>query len=130
LEPLKTAKKYEKKYEWLQASKEYKKASDLATKNKDFIKAAEFQEQIGYCLYRSALQTQTNLDFRKRIRQSIRAYQKEWKILEEEKIGNKHILIQHTNALIAYTKSWIEKNPSLEFSNFFEVRKGICLRTL
>ncbi|MCJ7614784.1 hypothetical protein MUO71_08505, partial [Candidatus Bathyarchaeota archaeon] len=108
---LNKAKEMEKKYEWLQATELYKKASDLVLKEKDPLKAAELQEQNGFCFYRAALQTQTNIEFRKLLKRAIQAYEKESKILEEIMEEDSQIRIKHANALAAYVRSWLETSP-------------------
>lgn len=80
---MKKAKELEKKYEWLQAAKIYPKASSVILKNNDLSKAAGLHEKMGFCFYRASLQAQTNIEFRKLLKQAIQAYKKESKILEE-----------------------------------------------
>jgi len=64
LEPLlNNAKDREKKYEWLQAVEYYEKASSISLKDKEFVKAAQFQEGLGYCCFRAALQADIAEDF-------------------------------------------------------------------
>ena len=82
---LSKAKEHEKKYEWLQATKLYKEVADLASEEKDLAKVSELQEQTGYCFYRVAFQAETNIEFRRLMKQAIQAYEKEIEILEEEK---------------------------------------------
>ena len=121
---LKKAKEFEKKYEWLQAAKIYKEASNLVLKEKAFLKAAEFQEKLGFCFYRTALQAKTNINFKKTIKKSILAHEKESKILEEKDEEKYRVKIIHANALTAYLKSWHEsdskkKNKLLKKSSLY-----------
>ncbi|MGD9130432.1 MAG: hypothetical protein PVH73_02525 [Candidatus Bathyarchaeota archaeon] len=112
LEPLlKKAKEYEKKYEWLQAAKYYKKASDLALAEKCVLKTAEFQECLGLCFNRAASQVQTNLEYKKCIKQAIKAYEKTLKLLQEAEVEDKQVRINHANAFAAFFKAKLEKNP-------------------
>jgi len=112
LEPLlKKAKKLEKKYEWLQAGKCHQKAADLAIAKNETLTAADLTERVGYCFYRASLQAQSNSEFKKIIKQSILAYEKEFELLEgieNEKCKLKRL---HAEALAHYARSWYENNP-------------------
>jgi hypothetical protein len=78
LEPLlEKAKEHEKKYEWLQATKVYDEAFGVSLRKQDFLKASELQERKGFCFFRAAFQSQTNIEFLKLIKKAIQAYQKE-----------------------------------------------------
>ncbi|MGD9130659.1 MAG: ATPase domain-containing protein [Candidatus Bathyarchaeota archaeon] len=106
------AKELEKKYEWLQAAEYYKKASELESKEKNFLKAAEIQERIGFCFRNAAFQAQTNIEFRKRLKQSIQAYEQEASILKSIEEKNLQLRIDHADALVAHAKSWLEATHS------------------
>ncbi len=99
---LKKATKQEKKYEWLQAVEYYKQAVDLVAK-KDIFRAADLHEKMGFCYYRAALQAQSNAEFKKILKQSIHAYNKEFELLEEN--DEYQIKKIHADALTAYVKS-------------------------
>jgi KaiC/GvpD/RAD55 family RecA-like ATPase len=104
---LSKAKELEKKYEWLQASKVYDEASGSALKKQEFLKASELQERKGFCFFRAAFQAQTNIEFQKLLKNAIQAYQKESEIVGVKEADNK-LIISKANALIAYTRSWLE----------------------
>ncbi len=108
---LNKAKAKEKKYEWLQAAKLYNEAADSASKEKASFRAAELQEQKGFCLYKAAFLAQTNTEFKKLLKNSIQAYQKEAEILEDQEADNQ-LKVNHANALVYYTRSCLETNPS------------------
>ena len=108
---IKKAKEHEKNKEWLQASKFYNKTSELVTKKKEKIEKAKIQEKIGFCFYKAALQTKSNLVFRNLLKQAIEAYEKEIQILQETNNENYQQTIRHANALINYVKSWLERLP-------------------
>ena len=108
---LKKAKESEQKYEWLQATKLYKKATDLASKEKDLSKVSELQEHTAFCFYRAAFQVQTNNEFEKYIKKAVQVYQTELELLKDTSLENKYTRIKHANALVEYTKSWLEKKP-------------------
>ena len=100
LEPLlNKAKEHEKKYEWLQAAKDYEKASKLSFEAKDFLKAAEFQERIGFCYYRGAMQAETNAEFRSLLKKSICAYEKESELLEGANRKEHQVKLHHAHAI-------------------------------
>ena len=107
---LKKAKEFEKKYEWLQAAELYKKASSLALDQKDPLIAANLHEKMGFCFYRSAFQARDNVEFRKTIKKAILSYQEEYRLLEQIEEENNQSRIKHAQALIFYTKSWLETN--------------------
>jgi len=102
------AKQLEKKYEWLQATDYYEKAVDLALKKKQPSLAAELLEKIGFCYYKAALQAPTNIVFKKHMKKSILTYRKEQKYLLEDRTESNELRLKHVNALIEYTRSWLE----------------------
>jgi tetratricopeptide (TPR) repeat protein len=111
LEPLlKKAKELEKKYEWLQAADCYKKASIILLKDKDFVKAAEFQENLGYCFFRAALQAETKEQFETRMQLASKKYEQTFLIFE--KLEGKEAGKNHAKAMVAYTSSWCEHDLS------------------
>jgi len=107
---LKKAKKLEKKYEWLQAIDYYEKAVDLVVKTKKGSIVAALHEKIGFCYYKAALQAPTNIVFKKHMKKSILAYNKERKYLMEAKIENSELRIKHVTALIEYVNSWLAED--------------------
>ena len=104
------AKELEKKYEWLQAAEFYKKAADLVLAENDLFKAADLNEKMGFCYYRAALQAQSNIEFRKTLKSSIKAYQEESKLLGGIENEECHIKRIHADALTAFVKSSYEKD--------------------
>ena len=77
------AKKLEKGYDWLCAADFYKKAAGLTEKMQDSLKAANIHDRIGYCFYRAAQQAETNNEFRRRMKLSIKAYQSMNELLQK-----------------------------------------------
>ena len=108
---LRKAKNLEKKYEWLQAENIYHEAANLALHKKDILNAAELQEKIGFCFYKAAMQAKSNIEYRQTMRDSILAYQKESKLLEDANDKKYQVKIRHAHALTAYVKSRCETNP-------------------
>jgi hypothetical protein len=107
------AKEHEKKYEWLQAAEEYKKAVDLVLNEKDVTKVANLQERIGFSFYRASLQAQSNTEFRKILKKSIIAYEKESKLLKTIETEESQVNRIHADALTCYAKSWYETDPKV-----------------
>ena len=113
LEPLlKKAKQQEKKYEWLQAAKFYKKASDFNIKDKDTLNLAKLQEQIGFCYFKAAFQSQSNNQFKKRIKQAILIYKKATSLFQNTKDIRGVVKADNSKAMVAYIKSWLEVDVS------------------
>ena len=109
LEPLlNNAKDREKKYEWLQAVEYYEKASSISLKDKEFVKAAQFQEGLGYCCFRAALQADIAEDFSNRILLAKEAYEKAVEFYQKTKEPGKKVLVTNSNAMIAFYASFLE----------------------
>ena len=104
------AKELEKKYEWLQAAKCYGKASELVFDG-IALKKADLNEGMGFCYYKASLQAKSNVEFRKILKCSIHAYEKESEILQEIKNEESKIKRIHAIALAAYARSWYETDP-------------------
>ena len=126
------AEELEKKFEWLQASKCYKKIFNLAIKNNDVPNQIEFLEKAGFCFYRAALQANTNFEFKKLLNESIQIYEAESKIIKNAKKINKQMKLNHVNALVAYNKSFLEKErhkwKCLECKGIVTCHGGMCLK--
>ena len=103
---LKKAQENKKRYEWVQVAENYRKAVDFFSDTQS-IEVAELLERMGFSFYKAAMQASNNAEFRKRIHLAIQAYEKELKLLEGIKKENSHVL-----ALISYTRSCLETNPS------------------
>jgi KaiC/GvpD/RAD55 family RecA-like ATPase/tetratricopeptide (TPR) repeat protein len=97
------AKQQEKKYNWLEAADLYEQASSLASK--DLAKAAELRERIGYCFLRAAFQAETNEQFRGRMEQSVKAYEKTAELNHKTEEKDKEAKIFHAKAMIAYVNA-------------------------
>ena len=107
---LKEAKQLEKNYDWLNAAHAYAKASEIALKKKDLLKAALLFEKIGFSFYRSALQAETKTEFKKRMNQAIKTYDRECELLKKvTKTGIKH-MINHAMGLAAFARHWLNKH--------------------
>ena len=102
------AKDREKKYEWLQAVEYYEKASSISLKDKEFVKAAQFQEGLGYCCFRAALQADIAEDFSNRILLAKEAYEKAVEFYQKTKEPGKKVLVTNSNAMIAFYASFLE----------------------
>ncbi len=108
---LNKAKELEKKYEWLQAAEIYKKASFLAVDEEDVLKAADLTERRGFCCYKASMQAESNVEFRRILKSSILAYEKESKLLEGVENEEGKVKRIHADALTSYARSWYETDP-------------------
>ncbi len=108
----KKAEEMERNYKWLQAADFHKKISKIALKDNALARVAKLQEKIGFCFYRGAFQAQNHIEFRKLVKQAIRTYDEESKLLEKTANKNAQTRINHFNALSAYARSFLEKDPN------------------
>ena len=108
---LKKAKELEKKYEWLQAAEKYGIANDFV-KDEDPIKATEFLEKMGFSYYKAGMKAPNNAEFKCRMELAINTYKKEIELLTEKRDKCNQTTISHVLALIAYTSSCLESDPS------------------
>jgi hypothetical protein len=104
------AKQQEKKYNWLEAADLYEQASSLASK--DLAKAAELRERIGYCFLRAAFQAETNEQFRGRMEQSVKAYEKTAELNHKTEEEDKEAKIFHAKAMAAYVSG--RRSPDIQ----------------
>ena len=109
---LNQAKEEGEKHEWLQAADLHQKAADLALKDNDLTKAATIAHRVGFCFYRAAYQAQTNVEFRKRLKRVIEAYEKEVGFLEEVEEKSRQVRIKQARALAVYAESCLRKSVS------------------
>jgi KaiC/GvpD/RAD55 family RecA-like ATPase len=105
------AEKSKKKYNWIEASGVYENALEVALCGKDYSEAADLSDDIGYCLFRAALQAETKEQFETRMRLSAEAYGKMDQILR--RIGNEAARTNHAHAMTALTRSWVEQDFSI-----------------
>ncbi len=106
------AKKKETEYNWLHAANLYIRAQTGVLKHKDFLKAGEFQERIGLCLYRAAMQAESREEFLERMQHAVEAYEKAYgfyeRLVDEQSTAKKF----RCNAIAKYLGYWLTSNPS------------------
>ncbi len=100
-EVLSKAEELEKKYDWVEAAEFYEQAL-RAVRKRDLSKSGEIQERISYCLYRGAFQSETQKEFKSRMLEAVRAYEKAAEAYEEVE----HARGLYCNAMAFYTNSW------------------------
>ena len=108
---LKKAKEHEKKYEWLQAAENYGRALNFL-KEQHSVKVTEILEKMGFSFYKAAMQASNNAEFKNRMKLAIQTYEKESELLKEKTENQIQIRIRNILALIAYTSSCLETDPS------------------
>ena len=102
------AKELEKKYEWLRATEFYHKAVTQTIETKDFFETAKLQEKVGYCYFRAALQAQQPEQNKKRMKQSIKAYDSSVDSIEKNSSHGHKAKIAHNQGWSLFLKSWLE----------------------
>jgi KaiC/GvpD/RAD55 family RecA-like ATPase/tetratricopeptide (TPR) repeat protein len=107
---LKKAKELEKKYEWLEAIEFYQKAITQPLGTQDFFVAAELQEKIGYCYFRTALQAQQSEQNKKRMKQAVKAYEDSVEFFEKSTTQWSQAKIIHNKGWILFLRSWLEND--------------------
>ena len=102
------ANQHEKRYNWKGATEIYRKAFDLTFKNQNITKAAEIQKKIGYSLFRTAFQAETNTEFMKTVKQAVKTYESETELLLKTTQNENNTKINHSKAMQAFARSWLE----------------------
>ena len=102
------ANQHEKRYDWKGATEIYRKAFDLAFKAQDVTKAAEIQEKMGYSLFRTAFQAETNAEFMETIKQAVKTYESATELLQKTTQDEKNAKINNSKAMQAFASSWLE----------------------
>jgi hypothetical protein len=102
------AKELEKKYEWLRATEFYHKAVTQTIETKDFFETAKLQEKVGYCYFRAALQAQQPEQNKKRMQQSIKAYDSSVDSIKKNSSYGHKAKIAHNQGWSLFLKSWLE----------------------
>ena len=97
----------EKKYDWIKATDLYEQALGLVGKT-DFSRAGEIREQVGYCLYRGALQAETREEFKSRMLEAVGAYERAAEVYEKVE----HAKNLYCKAMALYANSWIHVEAS------------------
>ena len=108
----KKAKDLEKKYEWLQAAKVYSKAVDI--EKAEPLNAAELQEKMGYCLFRAALQSTTNTQFKHRMSRAVQSNRTASKLFQKCEDEDYLAKVISCQAREKYAASWIETDPKIK----------------
>jgi hypothetical protein len=104
------ATKFEKEYEWLQASEFYGQALGMVDEV-DYLKKGEIQEKKGYSLHRAAFQAESRDEFLEKIRQSIMAYTKAEELFDKSKYEHKEAWMLRCNAIAKYLEFWLTSDP-------------------
>jgi len=102
----------EKGYNWVEAARLYEKAAKALLGKKMVKKAAEIREQMGFCLYRAALQAKTQNDFGSRMKLAVGAYERAAELFEKVEEEGKGARVDFSKAMAAYASSWLVADPS------------------
>ncbi len=97
------AREQERDYDWLGGSGSYKKASDLISEQ-DLAKKADFQERLGYAMYRAAMQADRVDEFRERMRGAVAGYERAEEFYG--RLGEQGRRLR-CDAMIAYLGFWL-----------------------
>ncbi len=106
------AKVEEKDYNWVKAVKLYEQAAKSFLHKKMMKKAADIREQIGFCLFRAALQARAHKDFRSRMKLAIRAYETAAELFEKVEEEGMRARMNYSRAMAVYASSWLAVDPS------------------
>ena len=106
------AKRKESEYDWLRASEFYVTAEAAESEKEDFRKAGEFQEKVGICFYRAAMQADSKEGFMKRLRKSVDAYEKAYGLYENVAGKQKTAKQLRCDAIMKYLGYWLTSKPS------------------
>jgi len=90
----------EKQYEWARAAEHYRQALRIVREG-EFAEGGEIQERIAYCLYQGAFQADAREEFRSRILEAVRAYEKAAEVYEKVE----HAKSLYCRALALYANS-------------------------
>lgn len=104
--------KQEERYEWIAALGPYGKAVTAALELKNSFKAAEIHERIGYCCHQAAMQAENVQEFKNRMLQAVRAYNRAGKLFEKAVSQDNQAKTRHCQAIAAYVGSWLEPDCS------------------
>jgi tetratricopeptide (TPR) repeat protein len=103
---LNQAERSEKEYDWLGVAGSYEKALNLLPQN-DFSRMGKIHERLGYAFHRFAFQSESNDEFKDRLRQSVAAYEKAVQCYGKLNEPVKTPRTLRCNAMIAYTGYWL-----------------------
>lgn len=104
------ASELEKNYDWLGAAESYKKALNLVSET-DSLMMGEIHEKIGNCFHRASFQSESQEDFRGRVRLAVQAYEKACE-LYEKLAGEQKARSFRSRAVAKYLGFWLTSNPS------------------
>ncbi|MCW4026007.1 MAG: hypothetical protein NWE76_00805, partial [Candidatus Bathyarchaeota archaeon] len=104
------ATRFEKEYEWLQASDLYEQALGMVDEG-DYFRRGEIQEKIGHSLQRAAFQAGSREEFEAKMRQAIRAYNAARGLYERSGDENAAWMLR-CGALSSYLSHWLASDPS------------------
>ncbi len=109
---LDAGRKREEIYDWIAALEPYGRALTAALKLNDNSKVAEIHERIGYCYHQAAMQAENVQEFKNRMLQAVRAYNKAAELFERAENRDNQAKTRHCQALAAYVGSWLEPDCS------------------
>lgn len=101
----------EKRYDWPGSIELYSKALDLVHET-DSSKKAQIQEKIGYALYRTAMQAESQEEFSERMQRAIEAYDKASSFYEKSVKEQKEGRMFRCGAVAKYLSYWLTSAPS------------------
>lgn len=96
----------EEKYDWVAAVEAYKKALGVASR-KDFLRIGGVHERIGYALYRIAMQSASNEDFKRKCAEGIEHYKRARTFYGKTARTADRAKISRCNSMIAYLGYWL-----------------------
>ncbi|HEX9262442.1 MAG TPA: hypothetical protein VF893_07940, partial [Candidatus Bathyarchaeia archaeon] len=100
----------EKVYDWLGASESYKNVLSLIGEH-DFSALGEEYERIGYAAYRAAMQSKNQEEFKERMQQATKAYEKANGFYDQLE-GKKEAKMFRCQAFSKYLGYWLSPSPA------------------
>ncbi len=108
---LSRAKGKEREYDWLCAAESYEKALDPVSMN-DSLKRGEILERQGFSLYKAAMQSDGEGQFRERTQKAIDCYVKAESLYEETPEPMRTPFKTRTEAMVAFLGYWKSSIPT------------------
>jgi tetratricopeptide (TPR) repeat protein len=100
------AREQEREYSWPVAAESYRRALDMLS-GPNVSKQGEMHERMAYALYRSAMQVETEDEFRAKIRKAIASYEKAKISYLMAKEPEKKVRSHRCDAFLAYLVFWL-----------------------
>ncbi|MCW4025849.1 MAG: hypothetical protein NWE76_00005, partial [Candidatus Bathyarchaeota archaeon] len=110
-EILSEATRFEKEYEWLQASELYEQALSMVDEENHFRKG-EIQERIGYSLHRNAFQFELKEEFLNGLAKAVEAYNSAQGFYEQMQDDQGSPWIHRCKGFSKYLNHWAATDPS------------------